>query len=430
MLSYEDNNLLTRTGADTPGGDFFRRFWLPVLERAEIARPDSPQVRVRVLGEDLIAFRDSDGHAALVSAWCPHRGADLFYGRNEQGGLRCAYHGWKFDRTGQCVDLPNSREGEVGKRNVRIRSYPTREYGGMIWAYLGPADREPKMPDLGWGDSPDDHFLTQRLEMPGNYFQYIEGALDSSHVSFLHSSVADQSSSLSEGENFMPGQIYSDRSPIWEILDNTPYGLMAGAVRGSRESGNVRVSQYFLPCHIRIPMPVGAPSVSIFIVPADDEHSIVFSHNWKPHAAFSAEERGFLARIGAHVELQPGTRKPIFTRENDYGLDREKQRTETFTGIPGVILEDHAVQQVVKGQLIADRSSEILVQADKALVAGRQRMLAGIKALMKDGNAVEAAEADHRWHAVDVQLKGRTPRDAIAETLRVEVETRDQHAAA
>src|SRR6201987_3521079 len=150
MLSCEENELLTRTGRDTPMGDAMRRYWIPALLAREIAEPDCPPVRVRLLGEDLVAFRDTQGRVGLVEEYCPHRRVSLFFGRNEECGLRCVYHGWKFDVTGACLEMPNEPPEYRFNKKVRTTASPTREYGGIIWAYLGPPDRQPPLPHFAW----------------------------------------------------------------------------------------------------------------------------------------------------------------------------------------------------------------------------------------------------------------------------------------
>ena len=154
MLTREDNELITQVGPGTPMGELFRRFWLPVMLAEEVPNADGTPVRLHVLNEKLIAFRDSEGRVGIVDSYCPHRGAPLFFGRNEECGIRCVYHGWKFDVDGNCVDLPNSPEGETYKDKVAIKSYPAIEKGGLIWAYMGPKDTQPPMPGFDWLDQP------------------------------------------------------------------------------------------------------------------------------------------------------------------------------------------------------------------------------------------------------------------------------------
>ncbi len=146
MLSKEDNELLTRTGQGTPMGELFRRFWLPALLPSELPAPDCDPIRLRILGEDLIAFRDTNSNVGFLANNCPHRGASLFFGRNEESGLRCVYHGWKFDVSGTCVDMPNEPAESDFRTKVTARAYPATEYAGLVWIYMGPAERKPPLP--------------------------------------------------------------------------------------------------------------------------------------------------------------------------------------------------------------------------------------------------------------------------------------------
>src|SRR5689334_15961093 len=186
MLSREDNELVTRVGPGTPMGSLMREYWLPAMLSSEVPAPDSDPVRVMLLGEKLIAFRDTNGKIGLIQNHCPHRGASLFFGRNEESGLRCVYHGWKFAADGTCVDMPNEPAESDFKHKVRATAYPCKERGGIIWAYMGPPERQPELPDLEWAIVPEDQrYISKRLQET-NYAQAMEGGIDSSHVSFLH----------------------------------------------------------------------------------------------------------------------------------------------------------------------------------------------------------------------------------------------------
>src|SRR5690242_20439361 len=156
MLSREDNELLTRVGAGTPMGNMLRRYWMPAVLSEDLPAPDCPPVRVKLLGEELVAFRDSSGRLGLLDEYCPHRLTSLFLGRNEECGLRCVYHGWKFDVDGNCVDMPNEPADSRFKEKIRQVTYPTAEYGGIIWAYLGPADKKPDLPGHEFLRAPED----------------------------------------------------------------------------------------------------------------------------------------------------------------------------------------------------------------------------------------------------------------------------------
>ena len=190
MLTAQENEMITRVGPSTPMGELYRRFWLPVLLSTELPTADCIPVRLTILGEDLIAFRDTSGRVGVLDRRCPHRHADLFWGRNEQNGIRCVYHGWKFDVDGNCVDMPNCLEGDSFKDKVRaFASYPTVERAGLIWAYMGPKDLSPEFPELEWTRVPVSHLYVHKVFVDGNYLQTMEGDIDSSHAPFLHSNL-------------------------------------------------------------------------------------------------------------------------------------------------------------------------------------------------------------------------------------------------
>src|SRR5271167_594357 len=176
MLSHRENERLTRVGPGTPMGQLFRRYWIPAALSEQLPEPDGPPVRCRLLGEDLVAFRDTAGRAGLVGAFCPHRRAPLFFGRNEECGLRCVYHGWKFDRTGACVDMPSEPPDSLFKTKVAIEAYPTWE-GGGVWAYLGPKELQPAPPDYEWVRAPATHRFVSKTFEQANWLQALEGGL-------------------------------------------------------------------------------------------------------------------------------------------------------------------------------------------------------------------------------------------------------------
>jgi nitrite reductase/ring-hydroxylating ferredoxin subunit len=187
MLTLEENELLTRTGPGTPMGELMRRYWLPAVLSWELPEPDCPPVRVKLLGEALVMFRDTEGRIGLLDEFCAHRGTSLWLGRNEQSGLRCVWHGWKYDVNGQCVDQLNERGGTSFAQKIRIKSYPTLELGGVIWAYMGPPEKRPPPPRFGWTQVPETHRHALKVIQECNWLQGLEGGLDQSHVGILHS---------------------------------------------------------------------------------------------------------------------------------------------------------------------------------------------------------------------------------------------------
>ena len=318
MLSREDNELLTRVGTGTPMGDLMRRYWIPAAFSHQLAEPDSPPVRVRLLGEDLVAFRDTDGRVGLLDQNCPHRTASLFFGRNEECGLRCVYHGWKFDVDGNCVDLPSEPPGSTLQRKVRIKSYPCLERGGIVWTYMGPAALRPDFPDLEWARLPESHCYASRHIQECNWLQGLEGGFDSSHLAFLHGGT-------SKGSVTIPPTRY-------EVVP-TDFGFVAGAGREVADDQVFWTANVMLmPFHkIVASVPVGAHVWA----PMDDESTMLYCVDFLPHRPLTEED---LAREkswnGIHAENLAGTDKAIRNRDNDYLIDRALQASgDSYTGI-------------------------------------------------------------------------------------------------
>jgi nitrite reductase/ring-hydroxylating ferredoxin subunit len=376
MLSREDNELLVRVGPGTPMGELFRRFWAPVALASELGGPDSPPVRVDVLGEKLIAFRDTGGTIGLLAAYCPHRRANLFWGRNEEHGLRCVYHGWKFDAAGQCVDMPNCPEGVTLKDRVRTKAYPAIERGGLIWAYLGPPELKPEFPAYEGFNVPASHQFIRKIVTKGNWLQLMEGDVDSSHVSFLHSSL---DKSPLPGSRVDPNT-FADTRPRW-FPQETEYGLMLCAQRDAGpDRFQWRINQFLMPFITLIAAPPGLSILHQVRLPIDDESTLHFRCFIHPERPLTAEE---IATFEAGVivpELEPDSFAMVERMENDYEIDRDEQRTISYTGIRSIVAQDLAVVQDQAG-LVADRSQEYLVSSDRAIIMLRKRLLTAVKAL-------------------------------------------------
>jgi phenylpropionate dioxygenase-like ring-hydroxylating dioxygenase large terminal subunit len=388
MLSKADNELLIRTGPGTPMGDLYRRFWAPVMLADELGGPDSPPVRVNVLGENLVAFRNSQGKLGLIDAYCPHRRANLYWGRNEQDGLRCVYHGWKFDVTGQCTDLPNCPEGDVLKNKVRTTAYPVLERGGIIWAYMGPADKIPPFPDAEVFHAPPSHRHLIKVKLRGNFAQMQEGDVDSSHVSFLHSSV--DGSGL-PGARANPNT-FVDKSPRWFTMD-TEYGMMLSAQRNAGpDTFQWRVNQWLMPFCTLIASAPGVPILAQLRVPIDDEHSFLFRLIASPERPITDAEREHFTAGVFVPEMIPGTDRMVENIDNDYLIDRDAQREKTFTGIKSIVAQDLAISEDQRGP-IANRADEMLTSSDRAIIALRKRLLTSVKNLQAGIEPPEAANA-------------------------------------
>ena len=246
MLSREENALLTRIGPGTPMGEVMRRYWIPALLAREIPEPDGPPVRVRLLGEDLVAFRDSEGKIGLLDEFCPHRRASLFFGRNEECGLRCVYHGWKFAVDGSCVDQMNEPEENQFKHKVRLTAYPTCELGGLVWAYMGPAEKIPPLPKFAWTQAPETHRHVSKVIQECNWLQGLEGGLDTSHAPILHRLLKDDAGR----GGIKPSNPYVRAGAPRLVVDITDYGYQYTGIRrlGDAEM-HARTYHFILPFH-------------------------------------------------------------------------------------------------------------------------------------------------------------------------------------
>ncbi|MEA2907308.1 MAG: phthalate 4,5-dioxygenase [Alphaproteobacteria bacterium] len=424
MLKPEDNERLVRVGPGTPAGTLMRRYWQAALLADELPERDGPPVRVRLLCEDLIAFRDTNGRIGLVEAYCPHRRAALFFGRNEECGLRCAYHGWKFDVDGNCVDMPSEPAGAPMKDKVRLQSYPTVERGGVVWAYLGPREQMPAPPDFEWTRAPSTHAFVSKTYEECNYLQALEGGLDTSHASFAHNNYLGNKKVLRN----------IDTAPRIEV-ETTDYGYRYISTRNTGEDQRyVRVYHYVMPnqqmrgafeswfthkddkdVH-RV-----AKSDGHIWVPIDDEHTFVY--NWTCGRDQSVPlTPDFVAEWETHAgrgkdDLMPGSYKPRRNRSNDYLIDRQVQKTRTFTGIKGVNTQDFALQEGMGP--IVDRSKEHLGSSDKAIVTMRRLLLDAIRAVERGEKPPGLDPHSHRHiRPYDAVITGDAPwQEAFATEL-------------
>ncbi len=346
---------------------------------SELGGPDSAPVRVQILGEKLVAFRDTSGNVGLMGAYCPHRRANLYWGRNEQHGLRCVYHGWKFDVRGNCTDLPNCPEGATLQSRVRTTAYPTLERGGVLWAYMGPPDRQPEFPNYEGFHVPESHRFIRKMIAKGNYLQLMEGDVDSSHVSFLHSN---------EDHTPMPGgrvdpNIFIERTPKW-FPHETNYGLMLAAQRNAGpDQYHWRINQFLMPYITLVAAPPGTPVLHQVRVPVDDETSLHFRCFIHPNRPLTPDEIATYKDGVLVPQIDPLTFETIENIDNEYGIDREVQRTTSYSGITSIVAQDLAVTQDQGGGWIADRSGEYLVSSDRAIILLRKRLLTAAKALQR-----------------------------------------------
>jgi len=376
MLSREENERITRVGPDTSAGKLLRRYWLPACLSSEISEKDGAPLRVRLLGEDLVAFRATDGTVGLIDAYCPHRRAPLFFARNEECGLRCVYHGWKFDRNGDCVDMPSEPAGTTLQAKVKIKAYPTFEQAGIVWTYMGPKELEPVKPDYDWMRAPEGtHLHVSKTWENCNWLQGLEGGLDTAHSSFAHNNKMSDKN--------MPRT--RDRAPRIDV-DRTDYGYSYVSTRNLGADGTyVRVYHYFMPFQQVRAQVIGWDG-KMYPVPRNFGHlwmpiddTTTFVYNWhyacNPDAPLTPElVHHHEAEFGrAESDMIPGTFRLKRNQSNDYMIDRKVQKTQTFTGIEGVNTQDYALQEGM-GQIV-DRSKEFLGTSDKAIVAMRRLLL-------------------------------------------------------
>ena len=374
MLSHHENQRLVRVGRGTPTGELFRRYWQPACLTQELPERDGPPVRVRLLGEDLVAFRDTAGRVGLVDAFCAHRRAPLFFGRNEECGLRCVYHGWKFDVDGMCVDLPSEPSSSPMKASARITAYPTMEKAGIVWAYLGPKDAMPAPPDYEWMRAPVTHGYVTTTYEACNYLQALEGGLDTAHSTYLHN--------IKLGDNSQPRQ--RDGAPRLDV-ERTDYGYSYVSTRQLGADGTyVRVYHYVMPFQQMRGGLRGllrqneVPKLDGHLwVPIDDEQTNVYNWGYSadPAVAISAEmAEAFEHHSGrGKDDLIPGTFTLKRNPSNDYLIDRVGQKTRSFTGIDGINTQDFAVQEGMGP--IVDRSEEYLGTSDRAIITLRKMLL-------------------------------------------------------
>ncbi|HLH22989.1 MAG TPA: Rieske 2Fe-2S domain-containing protein [Chloroflexota bacterium] len=364
MLTREENELLTRTGPGTPMGQLLRRYWLPALLSEELPEPDGRPVRLPLLGERLVAYRDATGQVGLLEEACPHRGASLALGRNEDGALRCLYHGWQFDRSGRCTDMPTERPGSPFRERVRAQAYPTREAAGIVWAYLGPPDRLPPFPAYEWMGLPAEQQRVWKLLHECNYLQALERDVNLAHVRIAHRT-------LSEREMAAGARLADlDRQDTVPDVDVEPtrYGFRYAAIyRPDEPLHQVRVGAFVAPCLLFLG-PIGEHCVAMAFVPRDDESNWHFLVRY--NVAGPVDAATYAATRGV-AEVGPDFRKRR-NRDNDYLQDRAAMQ-RSFNGIAGVIVEDHALAEL-QGPIV-DRTRETLTATDAPIVALRDLLL-------------------------------------------------------
>ena len=377
-------------------GELMRRYWLPAAKSSEV-HADGDPVRLMLLGEKLIAFRDTNGKVGILDHRCPHRCASLFFGRNEEGGIRCVYHGWKFDAEGNCLDMANVPPHQDFKHKVHAKAYKTEERNGLIWVYMGEASTAPTLPQFEAVLCPEDELTITFTQRECNWLQALEGDIDTSHLGFLHMGAVAKQQYLDDDYD---KSVVANRAPEYEVEDGD-YGVGYAAIRPAETEGETywRVAHFLFPCWTM--PPIAKFELNRMVrgwIPMDDTHTMFVGVANKE--AFS--DRGRNQRNQKTVGAGSGPRYLPNTTDwfgrwrlqehagNDYGIDREVQRTGSFTGIDGVPLQDQAVTESMGA--ITPHTWEHLVNSDNMISKTRQRLVRAARALAKDGTPPPGSE--------------------------------------
>jgi phthalate 4,5-dioxygenase oxygenase subunit len=392
MLTAQENDLLCRVEGDAPMGRIMRRHWLPAALSEELPEADGDPVRVRLLGEDLLAFRDTDGRVGLIGEFCPHRNASLFFGRNEECGLRCLYHGWKVDVEGNVLEM-SSEPAESGfAAKVKHKAYPTEEAAGIIWTYMGPPEEMPEFEPPVFAPTPDTKVSITKIVIDCNWAQVLEGAIDSAHSSSLHASdmvPARVDGAKATDKNWLRPS--TDKAPRLYV-EPTNFGFRYAAIRRPIANANtheyVRTTLFIAPYTVLIP-PNNLYRVCILHVPIDDTHTsfhfIAFGGDTTPDQ--ESWRKFNAAQVG--IDLDSTFRKTR-TLANNYKQDRQAMKLGNWTGIPGIPNQDIVMWETMGP--IADRSKDRLGASDVAIVEFRRMMVAAAKTAADGGPIIGASE--------------------------------------
>ncbi len=388
LLTREENDLLCKVGPGTLMGELFRRFWLPATLSWELPEPDCAPTRLRLLSEDLVLWRNTDGTVGAMQNACPHRGASMFFGRNEENGLRCVYHGWKFDTEGACVDMPNEPAESNFKHKIKAAAYPVAEMAEMLWIYMGPQEQQPPLPQLDWTDLPSGHRYSNKWHQKCNWAQGLEGNVDSSHVGFLHKWF--DASASEEAGGGSPNRDYRDTAPVLTVKE-TEFGYVYGARRTTDNGYYWRLTPFILPCFTIVPGPADPTWLRRvdYTVPMDDENTWWFRTIYRPAEALNPDRVWQYRRGEFHFpRMVAGTWDPVPNAANDYLIDRDMQRTVNYTGISNGREQDMAIVETMG--MVYDRTVEHLGTADTAIIAFRRLVL-------KLGRQLQQGICKRRW---------------------------------
>jgi phthalate 4,5-dioxygenase len=401
MLTREENQLLCRVEGDALMGQLMRCHWVPALLSEQLSAPDCDPVRIRLFGEDMVAFRDSKGRIGVLSEYCPHRRASLFFGRNEECGLRCLYHGWKFDVDGNITEMPSEPQESGFANRVKHKAYPVQEGGGFVWVYMGAALEVPAFEPPPWAPTSNVRVSIVRIHIACNWAQIMEGQIDSAHSSSLHSSDMVPARVDSAGaHDTLWTRPSTDTNPRIQV-QATNYGMRYAAIRrpikNAQTQDYVRITTFVAPFTALIP-PNSSYNVASVIVPEDDTHSHFHFIAWgdpKTCIEPQAWRKFCAASVGTDLDQHFN---PVRRASNNYQQDRQAMREGNFTGIAGIPNQDIAMWESMGP--ISDRSSERLGASDIAVVEFRRIMLAALDRFAQDQSIIG-------------QVEPRLPRDKL-----------------
>ena len=394
MMTGEENDLLCRVEGEAPMGQLMRRHWTPVCLIEEVPEPDGKPVRARLFGEDLVVFRDTEGRVGVMDEYCPHRRASLVFGRNENCGLRCLYHGWKMDVHGNVLEMVSEPAASGMAQKVKHKAYPTHEWGGFVWAYMGPADTMPAFRPPAWAPNADARVTIAKAIIPCNWAQILEGAIDSAHSSSLHSSdMVPARVNSAEATGSMWLRPSTDKAPRLQV-ERTGYGFRYAAIRrpikDAARTDYVRTTVFVAPAAALIP-PNNLYNVANINVPMDDTHTAFYFIAWG-HPAQTPDTASWrrFRRQEVGVDLDE-TYRPLRNRDNMFWQDRAAMKDGNFTGITGFPNQDVAMW-VTMGP-IADRTHDRLGASDLAIVEFRKQMLEAVRAFQTGAPAIGTGDA-------------------------------------
>lgn len=396
MLSEQENVALTHVDAGTPLGEFLRRYWIPAAVSSEVAQPGGAPARVMLLGERLVVFRGPDGTLGLIKEFCPHRGASLAYGRNEPGGLRCLYHGWKMSPTGAVLETPAEPANSTMRERLCQPSYPVREAGGVLWTFMGPRELEPPFPDFPWTRLPEAQLLVVKMYQDCNFLQGLEGDLDPAHPNYLHRDFGDDIKAQSwsgAGWNSI-STLMSDGSPAIHC-EETPQLMRVGAVRKTADPNlnYVRSTEWIAPFYTHIATGPHESWLFKAWLPMDNHRCFTFYIHYDP--AKPINKPAIWANWGHKTEA-PDFKTP-HTLANHHLQDRQMMINGNFSGVTGAAIQDRAVQESMGP--IYDRTQEHLGASDMAVIFYRRLILRKIREMQNGGTLpghLSGADLDQR----------------------------------